>query len=123
MIFLLYFMLSPPEDFRVGLLGRSLALAAFSCGLCSGPVAFGLALLGGANHLPEETKELIGLLALVAVLGGALAFGCVARFCLPAGASASSRRFANIAVAAPPVWSVAIAAFIIYALVFRPLSA
>ena len=94
----------------------SLALTAFVCGLCSGPVAFGLALLGSANHLPEPKKELIGLIALIVVLGGAFIFGVVARVRLPSAAPSRQRLLANIAIVAPVAWVVVICAFIMFAL-------
>jgi hypothetical protein len=95
---------------------RSLALPAFVCGLCSGPVAFGLAVFAAANHLREQTKELLGLLAFLTILGGALVFSCVARAKLPSEATWRLRLFANVAIAAPIVWCVAIFAFIAYLL-------
>ncbi len=79
-------------------------------------MAIGLAVLAAANHLPEQTKEFLALLALAAVLGGALVFACLARLTVPLGASAHSRRIANIAIAAPIAWCVAFAAFVAFAL-------
>jgi hypothetical protein len=95
---------------------RTLAIPALICGVLSGPAAFGLALLGAHNHLDEQTKELLGLSALVIVLGGAFAFGCVVRARLPAAAPNRTRVFANLAIAAPVLWAGAIIAFIMYAL-------
>jgi hypothetical protein len=94
-----------------------LALPAFICAVCSGPVALLFAQLAAANHLPEPTKERLGLLALVAVLGGSLVFSCIARLMLSSGASARLRRLANISIVLPIAWAAAIAALTLYALI------
>ena len=107
---------SPSESARVERPVRSLTLPAFVCGICSGPVAFGLAMLTGQNHLPEQTKELLALISLATVLGGAFVFACIARLTLSPEASVGSRRLTNIAIAAPLAWAATIAAFIAYAL-------
>ena len=91
-------------------------LAALICGVLSGPAAFGLAALAADNHLEEQTKELLGLSALIAVLGGAFAFSCIARVRLPTAASSGARVVANLAIAAPVLWAAAIFAFLMYAL-------
>ncbi len=88
--------------------GGPLALPAFICGVCSGPIAFGLAVLASLSHLPE-------IIALVVVLGGALIFACVARIALPKAVPTRNRRLANVAIAAPIVWSIAIFLLLIYA--------
>jgi hypothetical protein len=84
--------------------------------LCSGPAGIGLAFFVVANDLPEQAKELLGLFALVVVLGGALVLGCIARARLPVGAPLRLHLFANIAVVAPIAWCIAIVAFIVYAM-------
>jgi hypothetical protein len=87
---------------------RSLALPALICGICSGPAAFGLAVLASLNHLPE-------FVALVVVLGGALVFASVVRVGLPRDAPARARRLANVAIIAPIAWYLAIFALVLYA--------
>jgi hypothetical protein len=87
---------------------RSLALPAFICGVCSGPAAFGLAVLASVNHLPE-------IIALAVVLSGALAFACVVRVRLAEAATPRTRRLANVAIAAPIAWSIIIFLLLIYA--------
>ncbi len=86
----------------------SLALLAFICGMCAGPVAFGLAVLASANHLPE-------IIALALVLGGALVFVCVVRIRLPEPAPPRTRRLATIAIVATIAWPIAIFLLLIYA--------
>jgi hypothetical protein len=73
-------------------------------------------MFAAANHMPEQTKELLGLVALAVVLGGALVFACIARLALPHDASAGSRQLANIAIVLPLAWGAAIVAFIAYVL-------
>src|SRR5437763_2737333 len=87
---------------------RSLALPAFICGICSGPAAFGLAVLASVNHLPE-------IIALAVVLGGALVFACIVRIGLAEAAPPRTRRLANVAIVAPIAWSTAIFLLLIYA--------
>jgi hypothetical protein len=105
-----------PLDYDSRRQEKSLALPAFIVGICSGPAAFGLALLAAANDHDERTKELGGIACLAAVLGGALIFGCFATGKLPSNASPRQRRMAHIAIAAPIAWGIAIIAFILYAL-------
>jgi hypothetical protein len=88
--------------------GGTLALPAFICGICSGPIAFGLAVLASLSHWPE-------IVALGVVLGGALIFACVARMALSKAAPAWNRYLANVAIVAPIVWSIAILLLLIYA--------
>jgi hypothetical protein len=87
---------------------RSLALPAFICGVCSGPVAFGLAVIASANNLS-------GVIAVAVVLGGALAFACIVRGRLPEAAPPRTRRLANVAIVAPIAWSIAILALVLQA--------
>ncbi len=94
----------------------SLALPAFVCSVCSGPVGVGLALLGTHNSLDESTKELLGVLAIALTLGGAFVFGCVARAKLARAAPPRDRRFANFAIAAPIAWGAAIVALVVVSL-------
>jgi len=95
---------------------RSLAIPALICGAISGPAAFALALLAGQNHLDEQTKEFLGLSALIGVLGGAFTFSCVVRVRLPKAASPRTRAIANLAIIAPLLWAAAIFAFFVYLL-------
>jgi ribose/xylose/arabinose/galactoside ABC-type transport system permease subunit len=95
---------------------KSLALPSLVFSLCSGPAGIALALFGAANHLPEPTKESLGLSAFVVTLGGSFMFACVVRATMPDDAPARLRQFANFAIAAPIAWGICIAAFIMYAL-------
>jgi hypothetical protein len=88
---------------------RSLALPAFVCGLCSGPAVVGLGTLVAAND-DSQTAQQLALFFSCVVLAGALAFGCIARARLPSGAPPRLRLFANLAVAAPIAWCIAILA-------------
>ena len=40
---------------------KSFAVWPLVISLASGPIGFGLALVGAANHLPERSKEALGL--------------------------------------------------------------
>jgi hypothetical protein len=95
---------------------RSWVISSFICGILSGPAALGLAFFAAYNQLEEQKKELLGLLALVIVLGGTFAFSCVSRARLPITARYWTRVFANLAIVTPLLWAGAILAFIMYAL-------
>jgi hypothetical protein len=92
------------------------ALPAMICGFCSGPAGFALAWVATANSLPEQSKESLALVTLLMTLGGTFIFACAVRLKLSRSASRRDRIFANAAVAAPPLWGVAIVAFIAYGL-------
>ena len=74
------------------------AVSALVCGLCSGPVGFGLALLGSANSWSEGTKEALGWIALALTMGGALVYGCVIKLKMPASASQRDHAFTTVGI-------------------------
>jgi hypothetical protein len=51
-----------------------LGILSLIVGIVSGPIALTAALLAAANHLPESTKEILGLVVVCVTIGIALAF-------------------------------------------------
>jgi hypothetical protein len=100
---------------RPALSRKTLALPAMISGLISGPMACGLALIAAYSHLPEKTKEVLGLLAWFVPLGGAFGFSMFVRLGLPESAHPSDRKRAAIGTVAPFIWIMAIFAFIVFA--------
>jgi hypothetical protein len=88
-------------------------LAALICGVVSGPAAYGLAGLLADNHLSEALKEVLGISAIVGILGGALIFAAVTLFRTQ---TPRERILAGIGVASPIIWAILIFAFVLYAL-------
>ena len=95
-------------------LAKTMAAPAMICGLCSGPVGFGLAFICSLIRLDEKTEALLMFLAVGIPMAGALVFGCVARSRLPAGASKRDRRFAYVGISAPIGWGLAFFLWFIY---------
>jgi len=101
---------------------KTVTISAFIVGLCSGPAACGVAifseniLFSADNHLAEETKELLTLFALAAVLVAAFVFAIFARLQLPATAAWGPRLMAKAAIVAPMVWAIIIIALIVYSI-------
>ena len=98
-----------------GLPRKTLALPAMICGLISGPLTFGLALIAAYSHLPDKTKEVLGLLAWFVPLGGAFGFSLFVRLGLPESANPRDRNRAAIGTVAPFVWVMAIFAIVVFA--------
>ena len=92
------------------------AVWALVCGLCSGPVGFGLAILASANSWAEGTKERVGFIALVGTLGAAVLFSCLIKQKLPTSASRRDHSFTTVGIAAPMVWGLIIFLYISWAL-------
>jgi hypothetical protein len=95
---------------------KAVTIWAFVVGLCSGPAAYGVAIFSADNHLAEETKELLTLFAVAAVLVAAFVFAIYARLQLPANAAWGPRLMAKAAIVAPIVWTIIIIALIVYSI-------
>ena len=96
---------------------RTEALPAMICGLCCGPVGWGLAYLCGAlcsaGHCSESTELIAVVAAFVTTTGWGFVFGCFVLKDLPAAAPVRDRVFAILGVVAPIGWAIAIMASIL----------
>jgi hypothetical protein len=86
---------------------RVLVRVALVCSICSGPAAFGLAMLASLTEFSE-------IVALAVVLGGTFVFACIVRIGLPQAAPPRIWHLVNVAVVAPVAWSIAIVLLLIY---------
>jgi hypothetical protein len=94
---------------------RTLALPAMICGLISGPLGYGFAFPASYSG-SEQTKELLGILAIIGPLVCAFIFALVVKIRLPIMSPRRDHMFSVIGMVAPILWGVAIFAFLALAL-------